>query len=467
MPVPQDPAILEAIQNRRKASDEITRILNKETKPATQDRARSLSNDLMSYNSNLPQVMRPQVADANQMFAQRRANEVKPQMDILSFSQQIIDAGGSNTKAIQDSFGMFADNPEDLAKLWAAAEADPEEITPQNAATFAARKAQELGLRSVKRMQAENQQAFGEARLLAAEAKAAKEANNGVSWIGGGVPDAAAPANNEPLPTDASLIQGGGALLPPPVSATEKPDQTVFQGNPQAQPQAGSIEVNGTVINPELFKQGIGTARSLGSDAKIAAAAEKYNLQTTGRYKSAMDMAAEAQKSLQTVGSAREALNQLIAEKKSTGIVQNFLGTIGNDPRFELIERAKASLAMKERVPGTGAVSNFDAQQLVNQVVAGSKSPEYNRLVMAFIEASSTNAQQYADFLQWYVNAFGSENGAQNVWEKFRKENPMIRQVGNSPQPEYLSGFNADWREWVKGGQKVGQPDLKSKYGLE
>jgi hypothetical protein len=465
MPIQQDPAILGAIKQRQGARDEITRILNKETKPRQQDITQStFENVRMSLGQ------RDKARSTDEVFGGRVNAMVSPQMDIYKVADEAVKAGSEQAKAMMETFGQFADNPEDLASLWAAAEQDPEEITAQNAATFAARKSRELGLKSVKRIQAENQQMFGEARLLAAEMKAVKEAEKGQgafnSMYGVQAPVASAVPQ---MPMDTSqmrIIQPrnpNAELLPPPAIEGTQP-----QPMPEMAPKGGNlISVNDVQVDASRFAPAIREANILTPEKLIS---RIDTIRTKDKqFINDITQGDEARKVLAEVGYSRNALNELSRQGLSTGKLQNFVGQLVNQPQFEVLSKAGSATAILQRVAGTGAVSNFDAQELKNQVMDPAKNPATIRVVLGAMEAEAKNQLEFADYLDWYVSAFGTKTGANQLWKQFRKENPMIEFDFKAMQPMYLPGFNADWRQWV-GGQRVptsqGQ-DLKSKYGLE
>lgn len=205
MPIQQNGgmAITDMLGQRKKATDTITKILNKETKPASQDYARSMFENVAASNAYSPVQYKPR--EAQQVFEERRASEIAPQATMLDMIDGTIKAGGEQTKAIHEAFKSFADTDENLAALYQAAQDDPEEITSANAATFAARKARELGFRSAKSMQAEAQLNYSKAKL---------DGNGSPVQILSGVPS----AETSYLPTDADLVPADGMLQPPEVS---------------------------------------------------------------------------------------------------------------------------------------------------------------------------------------------------------------------------------------------------------
>jgi hypothetical protein len=197
MPVQQGyGSIADLVGERKKASDTITSILNKETKPNYGDAGRSFSQTMMAIND--PKLFKPQTTQ--EAFESRRQSAIAPYAAQVSVLDSDIQKGQDEAKSIISSFQQFADNPDDLALLFDAAQNDPEEVNSSNAATFAARKAKELGLQSAKKMQAQAQLNYS----------TNKKSNKEVSGD---------------IPNDADLIQSpdGKMLQPPPeLTANQK-----------------------------------------------------------------------------------------------------------------------------------------------------------------------------------------------------------------------------------------------------
>lgn len=126
------------------AVDTITSILNQHAQPTVGDAAQAATQNLIGItdpNHITPPNVTPQgVANAN---AEAQVQSPLGIMDIMGKAAQ---AGSQQAASVLDTFKQFAPDPGDLGKLLQAAHDDPQQITPQNAASWAAQKAPELGL---------------------------------------------------------------------------------------------------------------------------------------------------------------------------------------------------------------------------------------------------------------------------------------------------------------------------------
>lgn len=147
-------SILDSVSNGSGASnaavDSITSILRNHAQPTMGDTAQAATanlvgqinpNDLKEPGSVTPQSMANSNVEA----------EIKPQLGIVDVLNKASQSGSTEAKTVMDAFQQFAPDPGDLAKLVQAAHEDPQQITPTNAATWAARKSQDLGLGTLSR----------------------------------------------------------------------------------------------------------------------------------------------------------------------------------------------------------------------------------------------------------------------------------------------------------------------------
>lgn len=430
MPIYQEgSSISDMLGQRKKAGDTITSILNKETKPRSRDVAGALTQNLMAVNdSNLYKPTTTQAA-----FEGRRAAEIAPQAALMDVIDGTIKAGGTETKAIMDTFGQFADNPEDLAKLVSAAHEAPEDITSANAATFAARKAQELGLQSAKKMQAQAQMNYSLNKGTKKEDKASAP-----TWLDSEQPRL--------VPSSEVTMGPDGLLLPPPESGSGA-------SAPVSAPQTASV--NGRNVDLSKFPSGVAAAKDYGDRKTIRSVA--FDIIKGKDAQEVLQLSKGADKALVDLDSAEQALNNIVSKGGTTGVAQDVIGTWLNNPDFEILNKVRAGTAMTQRVPGTGAVSDFDARQLVAQVAGGDKSVPANRLMLATLKAQNQNAKQYGDYYRWYVNAFGTTDGLDSTWDEFRKANPMVGRDAKG-NPVELPGAKANWEDYFSGKVRPATP---------
>lgn len=141
------PSILDTVSGApqtQQAVDTITSILQKHAQPTLADASMAAQQNLMGITNpndiKLPTVTPQAVANQN---AQEETAAPASMLDVL---QKASTSGNAQSTSILDTFKQFAPDPGDLGKLVQAAHEDPTQITPQNAASWAAQKAPELGL---------------------------------------------------------------------------------------------------------------------------------------------------------------------------------------------------------------------------------------------------------------------------------------------------------------------------------
>lgn len=187
--------------------DIISKILAKHTTPTNQDVADTGTQrfeGIINPNKYKDPGSVQDVANANTNA------ELAPQMANLEILSKAADAGHADSKNLLTTFATFAPDADQLAQMVDAAAKDPEEITPANAATWAARKATELGFGQV----------AAQARALKNDATKALITQRNREKTGvQAIPITA---------TDLPMIQSDGALLPPP-SGNGQPDTGLFQ----------------------------------------------------------------------------------------------------------------------------------------------------------------------------------------------------------------------------------------------
>jgi hypothetical protein len=183
--------------------DDITKILNQRTQPTLQDVGNATTQRFLSLINPKKYTSPGAVED---VAATRVNREVAPHMAELEMLQKAADAGHADSKAVLDTFSKFAPDPDQYTQLMQAAASAPEDITPANAATFAARFAQENGFGESSRRIRDASVAEAEAKPRAVEALIGARSRANTPGSGGG---GYAPMANLPL------VSEDGELLPP------------------------------------------------------------------------------------------------------------------------------------------------------------------------------------------------------------------------------------------------------------
>lgn len=210
------------------AVDTITSILQQHAQPSLGDTAQAATanfvgqinpNELKAPGSVTPQGQ----ANAN------AAEELKTPVAMIDILKQAADTGNAQSKAVLDTFGQFAPDPGDLGKLVQAAHDDPAQITPQNAASWAAGKASELGLGSVKKATSDATLENIQAQSAERRAKAGKASAGGATSINELPSVGAGGQISPPAGTVASLLTPAPAVGPSSSSNTQI--VTKYQGS--------------------------------------------------------------------------------------------------------------------------------------------------------------------------------------------------------------------------------------------
>lgn len=218
------------------AVDTITSILQQHAQPSLSDTAQAATqnfvgqinpNDLKAPGSVTPQGQ----ANTN------AAEELKTPVAMIDILKQAADTGNAQSKAVLDTFGQFAPDPGDLGKLVQAAHDDPQQITPQNAASWAAAKAAELKLGSVKKATSDATLANIQAQTAERLSKAGKSTGGATSadelpFVGAGG-QITAPSGNKTVASLLSPTAGSITPLSPMGPSTSSNTQIVtkYQGS--------------------------------------------------------------------------------------------------------------------------------------------------------------------------------------------------------------------------------------------
>jgi hypothetical protein len=109
---------------------------------------------------------------------------------------------------------------------------------------------------------------------------------------------------------------------------------------------------------------------------------------------------------------------------------------LGNDA-LQRMESITAELAPLGRVAGTGAVSDFDAKQLVVQQPSIEKTKAANDQIIDYRLRAAANLKQKAEFDRAYFSANRTMQGAQAAWDEYKKANPIAAPIENIRIMEY------------------------------
>jgi len=96
---------------------------------------------------------------------------------------------------------------------------------------------------------------------------------------------------------------------------------------------------------------------------------------------------------------------------------------------------------MVQMLRSPGAVSDFETKLLMGAGPSSSNTPSENARLIAGMEAIGKIEQDYADFLENYVQSKGSSVGADAIWRQYKSEQVFPAGVYNSQRQ--------DWASWM------------------
>lgn len=111
-------------------------------------------------------------------------------------------------------------------------------------------------------------------------------------------------------------------------------------------------------------------------------------------------------------------------QKNPTGRERNILPSFGAG--YQTMEQIQASMAPENRKEGTGAVSDFDAKQLIKMSPSINNSYETNKMIATAIKAANQMARDKAKFMSDYFQANRHLNGANEAWMQYAAANPIF-----------------------------------------
>lgn len=118
-------------------------------------------------------------------------------------------------------------------------------------------------------------------------------------------------------------------------------------------------------------------------------------------------------------------------------------------PDYAEMESITARLAPAQRIPGSGATSDYDAKQFERATVGVDKPKPTNTNIANAVIARSKLLQDYADFRNTYLEQNGTLQGADRYWKQYVDKNPIF-----DPKKSGSFDLNAarkDWREYFAG----------------
>ena len=118
------------------------------------------------------------------------------------------------------------------------------------------------------------------------------------------------------------------------------------------------------------------------------------------------------------------------------------------DPAFQEMEAITSGIAPNMRVAGSGSSSDTDVAMFKNATVGIDKPVEVNRNIADAYILAAQNRKDSQAFTQAFVEANGHEQGADRMWDKYLKANPIF-----DPEKKDTYGLNTKrvpWQDWFR-----------------
>lgn len=246
--------------------------------------------------------------------------------------------------------------------------------------------------------------------------------------------------------------------------------QEYLKGTPGAAAQMLGIKVpkkeiatplNGSVQDRtmQLFKQLRDQGYPEQQAATTANALLEVDRKKMGSTLKAVEAAREKAAQLESMASTAE---QAIAGAGRTGPLSSdwgasVLGFLGVGDQSEkaaattLLNSVKPSALAANKVPGMGAMSDFESKAFFAAAPGSDKLPEQNMVLVNKMKQAAQLENEHADFLETYIAERGTDRGAQQAWNQYKKSNPLI--VRDPSSGEYVVNPNRrPWAEMFGGG---------------
>lgn len=142
-----------------------------------------------------------------------------------------------------------------------------------------------------------------------------------------------------------------------------------------------------------------------------------------------------------------------LLSKQNTGGRYALPGGVGKvlgwfDPEVRRMEALSASAARAQRQPGEGTISDFDAKMFLSMVPGVAQPTETNRMNILAGRAAAENALQRRQMADWYHSTYGTTEGFEEAWNRYRDENPIFDPASERSGRPMLNAKRQNWREY-------------------
>ncbi|NDD53717.1 hypothetical protein EBZ39_07535 [bacterium] len=429
MAIADDKTIVGVSERAAKARDTISSILERESGPSFGDQMRAATS---RFRQNIFDASKP-TESADEVFQKRIASEISNPANNYKLLSEAAKTGSTRIQSLLNTFEKFADTPEAMAQLIKAASEDPQEIDESNAATWAAKKAQELGLQSYKGTMAKTQLMYANNKMGQSTSAAGADpfATLQGSPQGGQVDTSSMPLIEVPR---------GTTLNPPPVSPTSTPQQ--------------SFEDMGMSFDEKYpgFRQHI---------EKISKSPEKLGRDVYQKYIDLINSPKyqeRGQELSRIMLSTNRLENAIENSKGKTGrVVGEVWKLVDNDVQY--LAALQSKFAPGNREPGSGATSDFDAQQLLLATPGPNNRYEVNKKLVGFYKELVKAEQQQRTDMQRFFTLFGTNENFEGIYLDYVNQNPILdpSKPGSFEKNPNRKDFMTWLKDYTGGNIRTGQ----------
>ena len=118
------------------------------------------------------------------------------------------------------------------------------------------------------------------------------------------------------------------------------------------------------------------------------------------------------------------------------------------DPEIREMDAIQSRVARQNRVPGEGAISDFDAQQFLAMTYGKDKPTETNKALIQAQRLGNDSVIQQRTFNDWYYRTYGNRVGADEAWMQYASENPIFDPASQAQGSPRLNARRENWRQY-------------------
>lgn len=130
----------------------------------------------------------------------------------------------------------------------------------------------------------------------------------------------------------------------------------------------------------------------------------------------------------------------------SVPVVGDVLGLF--DDEIREMDAIQSESARKKRIPGEGATSDFESKEFIKQSYGKDKPTQTNRNLIRAERIADDAVIQQRQFKEWYYNSFGTVAGAEEAWDRYAQDNPIMQADKNGVWTGQVNANRKNWRQY-------------------